>query len=142
MNSLNQKRTLTIAKAVRKAAEDVSAALRHQGGHYPANLSGACGDVSVVFAELLSEIGIPVILVMGQFIQYDWMGHSWVTIDGEIWDLTATQFGAYKDKVYRCKGKYYKPQSTDYEARDDINSWGDIPFRRLVMKAARRYLKG
>lgn len=124
-----------IAEAVRAAADQ----LYSEGDYGMAvneDLEGACGDVSIVLHEVLGSKVCRI--VGGRFL---WEGHSWVTMNnGELVDLTATQFGIQEPVYVTFCDDRYTPSSKIgvAEIRD---AWGDEGWRARLLERTRRLLE-
>ncbi len=64
------------------------------------DLTGACAIGSVIMTRLLRRMGLDPVLVVGVFMSSTSNStHAWVELDGEIIDVTATQFGRHLPTV-------------------------------------------
>jgi len=58
---------------------------------FGSDLACMCAIASSALTKAFHKAGYKkATLIEGEF---DWGGHCWVELDGEIWDITATQFG-------------------------------------------------
>jgi hypothetical protein len=130
-----------IASAVRKAAET----LVDENDLGPAadmDLCGACGDVSMAFAEISGLIDG---YEEGAFETCDecHIPHCWVRDhEGRIWDLTATQFDMEYDPIATFTKNSYRHHTElrGTEAVKSINHWGNIEWREKLKVAANKLL--
>jgi hypothetical protein len=83
---------IEICKAIRKEAEQL----------FGTDLLGKCGICSYAVAEAFRKFGYKAEVKHGSFL-HKYYGHCWVESDGEIYDITATQFS----KRYFEKPKQY-----------------------------------
>ena len=65
------------------------------------DLTGGCGIGSVILTRILRRAGLRPVLVLGTFERSP---HVWVELDGEIVDITATQFGRLPAVLIEEKG--------------------------------------
>lgn len=64
------------------------------------DLTGACAIGSVIMVRLLRRMGLAPVLVVGTYESKTTSSpHAWVELDGEIIDVTATQFGRHLPSV-------------------------------------------
>ena len=136
---MDREELLELAYAVRAEAD----AMYQEGKRGPAmgsDLGGACGDVSLAFVILA---GLPEDCYRaGEYrsrSEYTWgEGHCWVQMpDGEIWDLTATQFGV-PEKVYISKAndRYRCDKGGDWAIRE-LDTWGAPKWRESLIERVR-----
>jgi hypothetical protein len=147
---------MVVAKAVRRAAEQL-VVLGDAGNASDEDLEGACGDVSMVFAQMIDKVDC---YEEGDFTEedsYD-VAHCWVRLDDEVWDLTATQlvdfvpdvtdvFVTNGDERYvtKFKGKKaYKSLCVGYYSSNFggiIDGWGDSEWRIRLKERAKAVLE-
>lgn len=64
------------------------------------DLTGACAIGSVIMTRLLRRMGLAPVFVVGVYESSTQNSpHAWVELDGEIVDVTATQFGRHLPAV-------------------------------------------
>lgn len=97
------------------------------------DLAGACGDVSAAFVAVA---GLPETCYESG--EYDFYGHCWVRMpDGQIWDLTATQF-SIADRVYLpTDTSKYATDKIGGKALRELELWGDAEWRDLLIERVR-----
>jgi hypothetical protein len=129
------------AMAVRHAAET----LVDENDPGPAadyTLNGACGDVSMAFAEI---VGLVDLYEEGDYQTDEGKleGHCWLRDpDGWVWDLTATQFNDEFPPILIIKEP--TKHLTDIEGKKAIASldyWGDAEWRNRLKVLASQLLK-
>lgn len=104
----------------------------------PENLGGSCGDVSYVLGQLT---GLCNCFEAGS---YDGWGHCWIRLpDGEIWDLTATQFKvpARIHVVKQTASEKYVTAQRGKRAIEGLKAWADHQWRKRLRDLARAELK-
>ena len=137
--TINRKQLFKVARVVRRCAEEM-VKNGDQGHVYvdKKHLGGGCGDVSFVLGQLT---GLCHCFESGD---YKGSGHCWIRLpNGEIWDLTATQFKVAA-RIYVVKGDETKNYNTYQRGRPAIaqlNSWCDEKWRARLRTAARAELR-
>lgn len=136
---INRKQLFKVARIVRRCAEEM--VKNEDRGRVWVNerhLGGGCGDVSLVFAQLT---GLCHCFEAGD---YNGAGHCWVRLpDGEIWDLTATQFDL-PAKVHIARGEKAEPYHTFRRGKlaiADLKNWADSEWRKRLRDASRHELR-
>lgn len=136
MSKIDKALLFKTARAVRFCAEELVKA-GNNGRGFGMDLGGGCGDVSYTLGQLTDlchcfEAG-----------SYKGWGHCWLRLpDGEIWDLTATQF-KITNRIYVLKKDTKGDYVTSMRGKPAINSlksWTDPKWRKLLRDAAREYL--
>ena len=108
-----------IAFNVRTALENLQCKYQE----WPEDMMGLCAIAAVELAIQFRNHGYEARAVWGT-IEGEWGDHCWVECDGEIWDLTAEQFGN-DDPIFRTT--YNDPCWRYREYRDDDEVWGKKP---------------
>lgn len=87
---------LEICKEVRRRAEALF--------NNSSDLNGKCAICSWAIADIFRQFGYNAQVKHGLFVHESY-GHCWVESDGEIYDVTATQFSRrrFKDGIYISK---------------------------------------
>lgn len=118
------------------------------------DLTGACAIGSAMMARLLRRMGYRPIFVVGIFASGTKSSpHAWVELDGEIVDVTATQFGRHHPTVLRTDvdDARYTESHRGRGALVVTNRWGrtssvreQAPYRheRDIRNAIREILAG
>lgn len=132
-------RVLEVAHAVR----DVFEAEQPYAPAWSPNLAGACACASWNLRRALRHIGVEAIFVVGLYLagdRSDEREHAWVTVDGSIVDVTATQFGIRR-RVHVTAGKRYREDRRGRAAVRLVNDeWGrdrsmtETWFRSCVLR--------
>lgn len=88
------------------------------------DLTGGCGIGAVVLVRILRRAGLRPELILGTFERNP---HAWVEVDGEIVDVTATQFGKLPAVLIEEKDDdRYNALWSGREARRALRRWGKI----------------
>lgn len=136
---ITRKQLFKVAKIVRRCAEEM-VQNNDRGTNFidKTDLGGGCGDVSLVLGQLT---GLCHCLEAGS---YNDAGHYWIRLpDGEIWDLTATQFKV-PARIYIVNGDKTKPYSTLYRGKkaiEQLTDWADKNWRTRLRNAVRAELR-
>lgn len=127
---------MKIARAVRRAAVAMVTDFDY-GMACDRSLAGACGDVSIVLYSLLGKENCRI--VGGRFSNAAL--HSWVVLNnGDILDLTATQFDSGLSGVYRTGNDPRYDEDPEVGPKEIREAWGDREWRKRLRKKAKEML--
>lgn len=129
---------MRIARAVRKAAVEMVKDFDY-GMACDSALSGACGDVSLVLFSFLGKANCRV--VGGSWNQV--CQHAWIVLNnGDILDLTASQFDKGLSAVYRTGNDARYEENPDIGWKEIREAWGDEDWRKRLKAKAKKILEG
>lgn len=135
---LQDRQVMRVARAVRKAAVEMVSKFDY-GMACNQDLAGACGDVSIVLYSLLGKENCRI--VGGNFDGIS--QHAWVVLrNGDILDLTATQFDRGLSPVYRTGNDIRYDENPDIGWAEIRQAWGDRAWRRRLKRRAKEILNG
>lgn len=121
-----------------------------EGG--PPSLQGYCGIAARYLELLANKENIYPEFVVGHFRSYNrildtygWRsGHSWIEFDGNIIDITATQFKNvvskidrnFGIKVYVCRNTnpHYHKEKSKIDAIESVSKWYSEPIEEICNK--------
>ncbi len=138
-----------IAKRCREVSEKFVGSLDAHGFDFFStsdnpDLSCFCACASWFLAHKLKEKGIPALVIMGN-VGEDENNHCWVEVEGNIVDITATQFLFAKNKPvivasYKEYEQYYG-RGRIIESIEISRSWPDTqkPNKKVIKKLERLY---
>ena len=113
---------------VRRLALRVRRALlalqRREPDIFDRNLAGACALGSTMLFILLRAIGLRPAFVVGVYLDERHRStHAWLELDGEIVDVTATQFGHRPFFTTESEDDRYEPIYRGGRALDAVMRW-------------------
>lgn len=100
-------------------------AFRETVGVIYEDMAGACAIGSMILYKILRSIGLPATFVVGWWQRgCHRTPHAWLELDGEIIDVTATQFG-YRTAVLftDAEDDHYERFSRGPAAIRHVNAW-------------------
>lgn len=131
--------------AIKAREETRQLLLEHPGSFdgYPTDLCCACSIASYILSAALKKKGIKSLFVVGQAycIDYPCDNHAWTELmDGTIVDITATQFGVSKKKIFFSpKDPNYVATKKGQKAIKNLSTWpvsqNPLRHRSLLLPA-------
>lgn len=91
LDMTRQEHKFQIAAEIRKKAEMYASSLKYSNNVNPNTLGGLCAIASIALKKELKAAGYPAMVVRGLH-KKGCGGHCWVECEGEILDVTATQY--------------------------------------------------
>lgn len=133
---LQDRQVMRIARAVRKAAVAMYDEMDY-GMAFNRNLAGACGDVSIVLYSFLGKANCRIVGGLFGDAQHAWN----VLNNGDILDLTASQFDSGLSGVYRTGNDVRYEEDESIGKKEIREAWGDEAWRRRLKKRTERILE-
>lgn len=135
---MQDRQVMRVARAVRKAAVGLVDEFDY-GMACDRTLAGACGDVSIVLYSFLGKANC-------QIVGGSWKEvcqHAWIVLhNGDILDLTATQFDKGLSGVYRTGNDPRYCENPDIGWKEIREAWGDEGWRKRLKSRTKKLLEG
>lgn len=95
--------------------------LQYRYQEWPSDMCGLCAIAAIELALRFRKYGYKSARAVWGYIEGEWGDHCWVELDGEIFDVTATQFGDPEIvRVSKNKATHYMTYNEDGSRKDGV----------------------